>query len=376
VSLNRKRALTALLMIGGLGVGSTGSASPVAAVSGDIVVGPAGCGDVGYVTDGVADNVQIQAAVDAAGDGDVVAICAGRYEYSDDVQWSEASADLVIRGAGAGATILDGNDAWNILAIYADNLRIEVRDITLLDGNAGWGSALLLFNSGAPSSAVLRDVRILSNDNQISVGAVAVENGTVEAYGSLFEGNRAPESGGAIYASEGIYVENSRFIDNEAGFNGGALYLNNNFSKVEIVRSTFTRNRAGVTGDGWGGVAYAYAIDARDSWFVGNQADHGGALAAYAGWLDGAPVGYAITRNIFRSNRAIEGSELYLWVYDETTLKGIQANRFVGASRNSAIYLANGEEGGPDSADGSLKLAARRLAAKNALGVRAIEIGN
>ena len=57
-------------MIGVLGVGGTGSASPAAAVSGDIVVGPAGCGDVGYVTDGVADNVQIQAAVEAAGDGD------------------------------------------------------------------------------------------------------------------------------------------------------------------------------------------------------------------------------------------------------------------------------------------------------------------
>lgn len=363
-------------MIGVLGAGSTGSATPVAAVSGDIVVGPAGCGDAGYVTDGVADNVQIQAAVEAAGDGDVVAICAGRYEYSADVHWSESSADLVIRGAGAGATILDGNDAWNILTINADNIRIEVRDITLLDGNAGWGSAVLLFDSGASSTAVLRNARVLSNDNEISVGAITVEDGTVEAYGSLFQGNRAETSGGAIYASDGIHVENSRFIDNQAGDHGGALFLLDDFSKVEIVRSTFTGNRAGATADGWGGAVYAYAVDARDSWFVGNQADHGGALAAYAGYSDGAPVGYAITRNVFRSNRASEGSEMYFWVYDETTMRGIGANRFVGTSRHSAIYLTNGQEGGPDSADGSMNLAARRLAAKNALGVRAIEIGN
>lgn len=298
------RVLTASLSFAMLGLGSAGAASPAAAVTGDFVVGPAGCGDVGYVTDGTADNVQIQAAVEAAGDGDTVAICAGRYEYDGDVDWSEASADLVIRGAGAGETILDGNNVWNVLAVRADDVRIELQDLTLENGLAGWGSALLLFDFGGPSTAVLRNVNVLNNDNEISVGAITVEEGSVEVYGSYFEGNDTPGYGGAIYVGGDAKIVSSIFENNESESDeGGAIYV---AGDAVVTRSTFIDNHSEdeggaifIEGDGrvsgslftgnhthdddGGAINGVGALTVSGSTFIDNDADsEGGAINAEA----------------------------------------------------------------------------------------------
>lgn len=100
---------------------------------------------------------------------------------------------------------------------------------------------------------------------------------------SLFEGNRAAGSGGAIYSLNApVSVSGSQFIDNEVSRQGGAIMIKNtsgNIAASSIRDSSFTGNR--VTGE-WGvGAAVAVSavtLDIGNSSFSQNKSDMGSAL--------------------------------------------------------------------------------------------------
>ena len=307
------------------------NATPVRAIVADIVVGPAGCGDVGYVTDGVADQVQIQAAVDAAVDGDIIELCAGRYEYDGDVDWeSDASISLTIRGAGVGETILDGNDDWNIFAVHASSLLLTIQEMTLTNGFGGWGSAILIFDDGDPSSLLVEDVAVLNNDNDDHEGALVVENGSISIVNSYFEGNQAETYGGAAYASDSIAVSGSTFVNNTAGEYGGALYA----YSMMISDSTFTENYA----DDEGGAIFSQGdAEIESSRFIENSARGWAGAISLAN--DGESGISSISGSVFQGNHSEKGGAVDSWndrlLLDRNTFTRNYATVYGGAITRS-----------------------------------------
>ncbi|MCA9751646.1 MAG: right-handed parallel beta-helix repeat-containing protein [Gemmatimonadetes bacterium] len=148
--------------------------------------------------DGSGDFTAIQAAVDAAVDGDVLDIGAGTYQEQVVVS---KSIDL-IGASGASATTIDGNHATRALTFVGD-LVANVEGLTLANGdptpqNSGGGLRV-------ESGAVVTARECVLADNQASFGGAGFFVWT-GAHLSLedceIRGNHAGEAGGAGLVSE------------------------------------------------------------------------------------------------------------------------------------------------------------------------------
>ena len=317
------------------------SASSVHARTADIVVGPPGCGDEGYLTDGVDDNLEIQAALVSASNGDVIQLCEGRYEYAEDVLWSPSPMSVTLRGAGIGKTVLDGNSIWNLLAVWASALKITVEDLTLKDSYGGWGSAVLIFDIGAPSSLTLNRVAVTGGRNPFSYGAVAVEDGSITIRSCLFDDNDAYGPGGAVYASNAVSIMNSTFTNNRAHRFGGAVSAHS----VQVANTTFDGNYAGLEG----GAIFSQGDSAiTGSRFMNNSAgEWGGALSLSDKGLTGTS---SLVDTVFTGNSAKRGGAIDSWgirlYLQGVTFDGNHASIYGGAisrsGRTSSSDLGSG----------------------------------
>ena len=99
---------------------------------------------------------------------------------------------------------------------------------------------------------------------------------------SVFEGNRSPY-GGAIVSHGFVVLQSSRFVGNEASFNGGALYSVAS-SRTRITDTLFSENRAERLG---GGLFSLGVTELTDSTFERNVANDKGAFFAERRTLSG-----------------------------------------------------------------------------------------
>ena len=148
-------------------------------------------------------------------------------------------------------------------------------------------------------------------------GAIYIMGDTSETYitYSAFVGNVADNDVGAVWLRDDATIGFSVFTDNE-GYDGGAVYFDNDDDDYHVYNSTFTRN--GASSDG-GAIGADGDILIEDSRFVGNIAgeDVGGAVEAEAR--------ATITGSMFLRNRAgDEGGGVY--VEDEAI---VSETRFV-----------------------------------------------
>ena len=286
-----------------------------AAVAADITVTPGGSPGT------------VQAAIDLAQDGDTIVVPAGRHEGCFDLR----GRDLAIRGAGAGATTLDGagctelararggealeleglsltNPAGRCVAVLGGAL--EIRDSRIsgcgaetIDGAGVWARAARTHIDG-----------VTFHDNVGHEGAalLAWDGGTLDIQGSHFEGNRASEQGAAVYGNGDIdgHIEDTVFIDNaaparvagavawhrgalqvararfegnEALLYGGALYAHHVAGGVVLEDVIFQDNTA--TGGDGGAIALAFdaILQLRGVTLQSNRARDGGAIWASGG---------------------------------------------------------------------------------------------
>ena len=97
------------------------------------------------------------------------------------------------------------------------------------DGNTSVGSAGFLYGNNA--RIIIFDSTIKNSSAGVNGGAMAFYNATtVAAYGVTLEGNRAESIGGAVYSYQNlteVLFHSSVFKNNEAGTNGGVIYLSN-----------------------------------------------------------------------------------------------------------------------------------------------------
>lgn len=240
--------------------------------------------------------VQVQQAIDVAGQGDEIRIAAGTY-----IQGSQLSItkDLNIKGAypsGGGMfqnhflykTKLDGDNSYRVLTI--NNATVLLNGLTIQRGYAFDGGGI---RSNSP--LVLVDCVITSNDSNLGGGI----NGTViDLYNSKVHSNSAYDiaaetnliedmKGGGIYGTEVLLV-NSEVKNNgafafgeELGFaSGGGIFA----GRIELINSQVVNNVVSARGfylgeaaEGAGVYTYGAGLIAKNSIFWGNRADDVGA---------------------------------------------------------------------------------------------------
>jgi CSLREA domain-containing protein/uncharacterized repeat protein (TIGR01451 family) len=160
---------------------------------------------------------------DAAGGTSTIIVPAGTYTLTipstgaDDPTTGDLDIDdgaqVTIKGAGVGATIIDAN--------YLD------RAFTVQSGSSLTLSGMTIEN-GSPSSTSSGDGNggAVYADGPLSLSGVTVENSSSEGSSS---------SGGGIYASTGLSVKHSTFLADDAASNGGAIFA--------AVGATLTNDR-------------------------------------------------------------------------------------------------------------------------------------
>jgi predicted outer membrane repeat protein len=238
------------------------------------------CEDPDYVVNGSSDNVELQAAVDGANDGDTIVLCEGTYLLTDEV---ELDIDLEIVGVGVDKTVLDGQSVTRLFNSTAD---LTLKHATLQNGNT-----VTMNNCMNPEW----------NDG----GAICV-NGVATLVSTIFKDNVSGEYGGAVAAGE-VRIFDSTFENNSSEGPGGAVVTEELNGASSIVKdSLFVENFA--LGDGGAISTERDRLSVLNSEFVRNvSTDDGGAIATWN------PVVTDFRRNVFKMNVASDlGGALYV----------------------------------------------------------------
>ncbi len=259
-------------------------------------------------------------------------------EFSSNTLYSGSGGVLSVDWASAvtisGSTFEDNSATSNggALHFYANYATVDISD-SHFEGNTssgGYGGAL--FSEWYPSIEI-SDSTFTDNSAYYGGGALAVwYDTTLSIEGAEFDGNIADYGyGGAVSfydgdQSHGVTIDSSRFVENSAYSDGGAIDLSW-ADNVDITASTFEANSGGndakggavdmyVVNDvtlhgntfcnneaGTGGAVNEQWIYVSDTWtnnlFVENTASYGGARARYAAYVG------EVVNNTFVGNRAL-----------------------------------------------------------------------
>lgn len=258
--------------------------------------------------DGPADFSSIQAAVDAAVDGDVVLVSPGVYR-------GDAAAEqvvdllgkiLTLRAAdGPGTAIIDGeNLRRGLRCVDEAGPGIVIEGFTITNCRRAGGSGGLVSNA----SPTIRDCVFIANRGQ---GLRILESDLV-LEGCTFEDNNSAYGSGIEVTNSDPVIENCRFVDNNSAVHGGGAALVGCGGR--IVASVFETNRTGSEsqGIGLGGGVYleSSTTSVVDCVFSGNDAWlEGGGLYAKA-IID--PIEIVVDGCDFEGNQSGAGAAAYL----------------------------------------------------------------
>ena len=313
-----RRYMMASVVAGVLMFSTFATAAPTRAIATRWYVGSAthisggSCSDPDFTVDGTADNVQVQAAADAALSGDIIVLCSGSFFFDDQVLLVE---ELYIIGAGIEETVISGQDTTRL---FDSNSDLLLRDMTLEHGDSsGQNTCFAVYEDG---------------------GAVCGEQ-TLTLLNTAFQFNTTGEWGGAVAAGE-VHISNSQFTDNFAGdAPGGAVATEVVSGAVStIVGSTFVGNVGGSGG--------ALSFSGNDNPKVTNNDFVENIASSNGGAIDAVHVDVkSFNRNLFKKNvAALRGGAV--WLGSSTMRRSVarfkMVNRFVlnsaGDRRSQLIY--------------------------------------
>jgi len=182
----------------------------------------------------------------------------------------------------------------------------------------------------------IQNSTFIGNETGDEGGAVYVEQSTATIQVSTFEDNIAGDEGGAIYIYEStVTIEDSRFDGNEStSEDGGAIYIDY-YSTVTIQNSTFEDNIAHDDG----GAIYIYyysTVTIQNSRFYGNYAgQQGGAI-----YIDYEST-VTIENSTFENNSAHEeGGAIYIDAYSSVTIQDSTFTNNYSDQDGGAIYIS------------------------------------
>jgi CSLREA domain-containing protein len=270
---------------------------------------------------------------------------------------------ISLGGSEASVTIEGGNtitlDGGGNNQIFDVNTLVYLYDMTISNGSATDGGAISV-------AGALRVTNCSFVGNEANYGGAIYASGgaSLQFTNSIFDGNTAAVSGGAIYNEAGLgqlIVTTTTFHSNQAaGGNGGAI--DNVGSTTQIDRSTFDDN----TALGFGGaINNTHNLTVTSSTFSQNgtaATTDGGAIS------NGSGGGFNITNSTFAGNMGGKGGGTYnqngLIQLHFCTFSGNSANhggaiydestRPAGTSVAGTILAASGSGGNCDASLGNL----------------------
>lgn len=247
------------------------------------------CTTPDYTTDGVDDDEAIQDAVDAAvGNAgvDTIVICDGVYDITAMIDLTADTEGLIIQGeTSAELSVVDGASSFQFIDT---DFSLTIRDLTVRNfENAGNGGAIHndTFDGDGADVLTIEDSVFTGNVADGTGGAI-YWHGQVIIENSTLAENTAPNSnGGAIYIGEDATIGYSTFEDNFAENYGGAIYSD---FVINLDHSDFISNSSWARG---GAVASENSVYTLYSTFTGNgTVSQGGAIYAY----DDASTGFSV----------------------------------------------------------------------------------
>jgi hypothetical protein len=246
------------------------------------------------VSEDVAEGCTLRAAVELANEesrefGEVVTIDVPADTYDDSLGQLtiEASAQIVIAGAGAGETIIDGGEVSHVFEVD-ENASLTVKGVTIEQGGEDAGGGIYV----------------------VEDASVAVEDSTIAENGA--------GAGGGIYVSReaSLTIKHSTLADNEAEY-GGGIYGEQN-AAITIEQSTIASNEARWGGgidagigaeDACEGVSAATSPSARAGAGAAVNRASGGGGGVSANVEPASPMGgLTIKQSTIEANTAFEGN--------------------------------------------------------------------
>ena len=164
----------------------------------------------------------------------------------------DVTDDLIISGAGARTTLIDGAVSDRVFEVLGSTVTIS--GITIQNGSANDGGGIRLDGS---SSLTLRDSAVSGNQSTDTGGGIFA-SGELTLERVTLEGNSS-DVGGGIYLNNGVIasLSNATLSGNTAASNGGAIFTR---TTVDITNSTIADNNATA---GAGGIHKASSGNAR-----------------------------------------------------------------------------------------------------------------
>ncbi len=212
----------------------------------------------------------------------------------------DITRDLIIQGADATTTIIDGNSLDRVFDLLNNDLTIDNVTITGGDVVGGGGGGLLLSN--ATSITTINNSVISGNSTQNSGGAI--NNAGTLILDNVFIGGNHATLGGGIDNSGSATLNNVTIDANTADNHGGGI---NNSGPLTLTNVTISNNQAGFSppaGEG-GGIKTSTAITADQVTIAFNSAPTGGGLHT------AAPGQVTLTNSIIGDNTSPSPTEAY-----------------------------------------------------------------
>lgn len=159
----------------------------------------------------------LRAALAAAGPGDTITLPAGTIKLTSGSL--SVTTAVTIRGAGARASIVSGNNAYGVFDVTAAG--VSITDLTVTQGNGSFGGI------SASSGLTLSRDAVVYNTSTGSGGGLSVAGAQPLVIDhSLFAHNQAASGGGIYYAAGAAStITNTTIAQNTAAGAAGGLYV-------------------------------------------------------------------------------------------------------------------------------------------------------
>lgn len=175
------------------------------------------CATIGYaISQSVSGSVSIS---------DTINIAAGIYHENIVI-----NKYIILQGAGASSTVVDGSSTGRVIAAEAP--RLSINNLTIQNGNAGGlslGGGIFISGTGQVN---IRNSFIISNTATQGGGVYASNGASIFLTRSAIYSNTASSTGGAIVIDLGstATITQSAVVSNTATSNGGGIYNNGTFT--------------------------------------------------------------------------------------------------------------------------------------------------
>jgi len=186
---------------------------------------------------------KIQDGIDAVTSPGTVRVATGNYtpirpgEYQGNILFSGKN-DIALIGSGASVTKIQGDHSTCALWVV-DSSNIQVKGFTITNGgqlrhDEGGGLHVI-------RSTLTIEVCVITDNEAVNGGAIAVENGVLKIINSLLFNNRAENGGGAMLIRNGseVLIETTTVVNNIASFRAGGII---NEEQLIVRNSIFWNN--------------------------------------------------------------------------------------------------------------------------------------